>query len=154
MDRGPGPRIRATRWAYLKSQKNDTVDAEAIAEAASRPTVRERAVAIEPEERQTLQLLHRQRSGWIGERTALGNRIRAMLLEFGIVLPQRLSRLRAGLPEVLEDGDNGLPDRLRALLHDLYADLKRLDARIEALNAELTTFAREDPLMQLLLTIP
>jgi transposase len=116
--------------------------------------VRDRTVAIKPEERQTLQLLHRQRSGWIGERTALGNRIRAMLLEFGIVLPQRLSRLRAGLPEVLEAADNGLPDRLRALLHDLSADLKRLDARIEALNAELTTFAREDPLMQLLLTIP
>ena len=139
---------------YVKSQKNDTVDAEAIAEAASRPTVRERAVAIKPEERQTLQLLHRQRSGWIGERTALGNRLRAMLLEFGIVLPKNLNRLRTGVPEVLEDADNGLPDRLRALIHELYEDLKRLDARIEALNAELTAFARQDPLMQLLLTIP
>ena len=108
--------------------------------AASRPTVRERAVAIKPEERQTLQLLHRQRSGWIGERTALGNRIRAMLLEFGIVLPKNLNRLRAGVPEVLEEADNGLPDRLRTLIHDLYADLKRLDARIEALNAELCVF--------------
>ena len=77
-----------------------------------------------------------------------------MLLEFGIVLPKNLNRLRTGVPEVLEDADNGLPDRLRALIHDLYADLKRLDARIEALNAALTTFARQDPLMQLLLTIP
>ncbi len=51
-----------------------------------------------------------------------------MLLEFGIVLPKNLNRLRTGVPEVLEDADNGLPDRLRALIHDLYADLKRLDA--------------------------
>lgn len=119
---------------YVKSQKNDTVDAEAIAEAASRPAVRERAVAIKPEERQTLQLLHRQRSGWIGERTALSNRIRAMLLEFGIVLPRNLSRLRTGVPEVLEDAENGLPDRLRALIRELFADLKRLDARRKPLT--------------------
>jgi len=137
---------------YVKSQKNDTVDAEAIAEAASRPTMR--SVEVKPEERQTLQLLHRQRSGWVAERTALGNRIRAMLLEFGIVLPQGLSRLRAGLPGVLEDADNGLPDRLRALIAELREDLLRLDARIEALTAELTTFAHHDPLVSLLLTIP
>lgn len=139
---------------YIKSQKNDALDAEAIAEAASRPTVRQRAITAKSEERQTLQLLHRQRSGWIGERTALGNRIRAMLLEFGLALPKGLSRLRVALPNVLEDAENGLPDRLRALIAELREDLLRLDARIGALNAELSAFAQQDPLMKLLMSIP
>jgi len=138
--------------AYVKSQKNDFADAEAIAEAATRPTMR--SVPVKPADRQALQLLHRQRSGWIAERTALANRIRAMLLEFGVTIPKNLHQLRRHLPWVLEDAENGLPDRLRQLLCDLWEDLMRLDARLKAINAELDTYARTDPQTQLLLTIP
>lgn len=138
--------------AYRKSQKNDFADAEAIAEAATRPTMR--SVPVKSTDRQTLQLLHRQRSGWVAERTALANRMRAMLLEFGVTVPKGLRPLRRQLPWVLEDAENGLPDRLRDLLAQLWSDLRQLDDRIDALNAELDTVARTDPQGQLLLTIP
>mgnify|MGYP006436323421 CR=1 FL=1 len=138
--------------AYMKSQKNDFADAEAIAEAATRPTMR--SVPVKPADRQALQLLHRQRSGWIAERTALANRIRGMLLEFGITIPKSLAQLRRHLPWVIEDGENGLPDRMRALMTDLWTDLTRLDDRLQSMNSELETYAREDPQTQLLLSIP
>lgn len=138
--------------AYTKSQKNNYADAEAIAEAATRPTMR--SVPVKSVDRQTLQLLHRQRTGWVSERTALANRIRAMLLEFGVTIPKGIRQLRRHLPWVLEDGDNGLPDRLRELIAELWADMNWLDERIERLTAELATLARQDPQMQLLLSIP
>lgn len=138
--------------AYVKSQKNDYADAEAIAEAATRPTMR--SVPVKPAERQALQLLHRQRSGWIAERTALANRIRAMLLEFGITIPKNLSQLRKQLPLVIEDAENELPDRLRQLLVELWDDMMRLDERLTSLNAELDIYARTDPQTKLLLSIP
>jgi transposase len=138
--------------AYVKSQKNDYADAEAIAEAATRPTMR--SVPVKPVDRQTLQLLHRQRSGWVAERTALANRIRAILLEFGITVPKGIGQLRRQLPWVLEDGENGLPDRLRDLIAELWGDMIRLDERIERLTAELETQARNDPQLRLLMSIP
>lgn len=136
----------------MKSQKNDYADAEAIAEAATRPTMR--SVPVKPADRQALQLLHRQRSGWIAERTALANRIRAMLLEFGITIPKNLSQLRKQLPLVIEDAENELPDRLRQLLVELWEDMIRLDERLTSLNAELDIYARTDPQTKLLLSIP
>ncbi|WP_192034424.1 IS110 family transposase [Halomonas sp. YLGW01] len=138
--------------AYVKSQKNDYADAEAIAEAATRPTMR--SVPIKSIDRQTLQLLHRQRSGWVSERTALVNRIRAILLEFGITVPKGIRQLRRALPWVLEDGDNGLPHRLRELLAVLWSDMSRLDERIETLTTELGALARDDPQLRLLMSIP
>ena len=138
--------------AYVKSQKNDYADAEAIAEAATRPTMR--SVPVKPADRQALQLLHRQRSGWITERTALASRIRAMLLEFGITIPKNLHQLRSHLPLIIEDAENPLPDRIRRLLTDLWDDLMRLDERIKAMNAELDSYAHEDPQTRLLLSIP
>ncbi len=138
--------------AYIKSQKNDYADAESIAEAATRPTMR--SVPVKPVDCQTLQLLHRQRSGWVAERTALANRIRAMLLEFGITVPKGIQQLRRQLPWELEDGDNGLPDRLRVLIAELWGDMLRLDERIERLTAELGAQARNDPQLRLLMSIP
>jgi transposase len=77
-----------------------------------------------------------------------------MLLEFGITMPKGIRQLRQNLPWVLEDGDNGLPDRLRGLIAELWSDIIRLDERIESLTAELGTYARTDPQLQLLLSIP
>jgi len=144
----PGQYVRA----YRKAQKNDFADAEAVAEAATRP--RMRAVPVKSVEQQELQLLHRQRQGWLGQRTQTANRARAMLVEFGITLPRRLAKLRHGLPCVLEDGDNELPDRVRALLHTLYSELLRLDDQLDWIDRELERIARADPRARLLLTVP
>jgi len=92
----PGQYVRG----YVKSQKNDYADAEAIAEAATRPTMRQ--VPIKEVSQQELQLLHSQRQGWVGQRTETANRIRGMLLEFGITIPKRIRPLRRELPFVLE----------------------------------------------------
>jgi len=138
--------------AYRKAQKNDFAEAEAVAEAATRPTMRE--IPVKSAQQQELQLLHRQRQGWLNQRTQTANRARAMLLEFGITLPRRLAKLRHRLPCVLEDGDNELPDRSRTLLHTLYSELMRLDDQLAWLDRELERIARTDERARLLLTVP
>lgn len=138
--------------AYMKSQKNDYADAEAIAEAASRPTMRQ--VPIKPVSQQEIQLMHRQRSGWVSQRTETANRIRGMLLEFGVTIPTGIRKLRNELPFVLEDGENGVPDRTRALLNELWRDLMQLDERIDWITNELEKTARQDPHARALLDVP
>lgn len=144
----PGQYVRG----YVKSQKNDYADAEAIAEAATRPTMRE--VPIKSPEQQELQLLHRYRQGWISQRTEVANRIRATLLEFGITIPRGLHRLREELPFVLEDRDNGLTDGTRELLHQLWRDLVAFDERIQWINQRLEHYAEHDPRAKALLQVP
>lgn len=137
---------------YTKSQKNDSADAAAIAEAATRPTMRQ--VEVKSIDQQELQLLLRQREGWLSQRTETANRIRGILLEFGITLPKNLTTLRREVPFVLEDGDNELPDRIRDLLATLLEDLRHLDHRIESLTQELQQRVEASPDGQRLLTIP
>jgi transposase len=86
---------------FLKSQKNDANDAEAICEAVSRPNMR--FVLSKTIEQQDLQALHRVRSRLIGCRTQLGNQIRGLLAEYGIVLPLHLSQVRKALPQLIEE---------------------------------------------------
>lgn len=138
--------------AYVKSQKNDYADAEGIAEAATRPTMRE--VPIKTPEQQELQLLHRYRQGWIEQRTEVANRIRATLLEFGITIPKGIHKLRQELAFVLEDSENGLTDGTRELLHQLWRDLVALDERIQWINQRLEQYAEQDPRSQALLQVP
>ena len=144
----PGQYVRA----YVKAQKNDYADAEAIAEAATRPTMRE--VPIKTAEQQELQLLHRYRQGWIEQRTQVANRVRATLLEFGITIPKGIHKLRRELPFVLEDAENGLTDGTRELLHQLWCDLTALDERVEWINQRLSQCAHQDPRAQALLQVP
>lgn len=144
----PGQYVRA----YAKGQKNDYADAEAIAEAATRPTMRE--VPIKSISQQELQLLHRQRTGWIGQRTQTANRTRAILGEFGVTLSKGLHKLREQLPWILEDAENGLPDYTRVLLHELYGELLHLDDRVGWVTRELERMARTDSGAQLLLSVP
>src|SRR5437899_652642 len=106
---------------YLKTNKNDRNDAEAICEAVARPNMR--FVPVKSAEQQALLALHCARSGGVKARTAQANQIRGVLSEFGIVLPQVITRLRNRLREILEDGDNGLLGLMRALL----THLKELD---------------------------
>jgi len=137
---------------YVKAQKNDDRDAEAIAEAATRPTMR--LVALKTPEQLDLQSLHRVRERWVRNRTQLINQIRAVLLERGIVVAQKPARLLAAMPDVLADETNGLSPRMRGLVEDLLGELRELDARIRELDREFTAIAREHEATQRLMEIP
>jgi len=128
---------------YVKSNKSDANDAEAICEAISRPGMR--FVEVKTVQQQELQGLHRVRSGLVAQRTGLANRIRGLLTEFGVVMPRQLAQVRRALPWILEDGENGLSGALRGLLEDLRADLERLDERIGELDQMIRKAVREDP---------
>ena len=128
---------------YVKSNKNDANDAEAICEAMSRPHMR--FVAVKTVEQQDIQAVHRIRAGLLSQRTAKANQVRGLVAEYGLVAPQQLASLRAAIPDWLEDAGNGLSSRFRRLLSDLSGDLKYLDQRITALDQEITTLARQDP---------
>ena len=99
---------------YVKTNKNDAADAEAICEAVGRPNMR--FVAVKNVEQQAILSVHRARQGFVKARTALGNQIRGLLAEFGIVIPMGLDAITRRMPEILEDGDNGLPGTMRRLL--------------------------------------
>src|SRR5690606_6441925 len=105
---------------YVKTNKTDANDAEAICEAMSRPSMR--FVAVKAVEQQDLQAVHRVRSSLIRERTAKANQLRGLVYEYGLVAPQQISSLRRAVPEWLEDAENGLTVRFRSLLAGLYRD--------------------------------
>lgn len=126
---------------YVKTNKTDANDAEAICEAMSRPSMR--FVAVKSVEQQDLQAVHRVRSSLIRERTAKANQMRGLLYEYGLVAPREISSLRRALPEWLEDAENGLTVRFRTLLAGLYRDLQQLDERVRELDREIATIARE-----------
>lgn len=128
---------------YVKSQKNDATDAEAICEAMSRPGMR--YVAIKSIEQQDIQAIHRVRASLVGQRTAQANQIRGLVAEYGLVAPQHLGRLHKAIPEWLEDAENGLTDRFRALLHGLWQELLRLDRRVAAMDQEIEALAESHP---------
>ena len=98
---------------YVKSNKNDANDAEAICEAMSRPNMR--FVAVKTVAQQDIQATHRVRAECIAHRTAKGNQIRGLVSEYGLVAPQQSAALRAAIPCWLEDAENGLTSRFRAL---------------------------------------
>lgn len=113
---------------FVKSQKNDRADAEAIAEAATRPTMR--YVPVKTIEQQDVQTLHRIRSLLMRDRIAQGNQIRGLLAEYGVTVPQGSARVRERLPAILEDADNGLTVLTRQMFAELYERLVVLDERI------------------------
>ena len=126
---------------YVKTNKTDANDAEAICEAMSRPSMR--FVAVKTVEQQDLQAVHRVRSSLIRDRTAKANQLRGLVYEYGLVAPRELHALRRAVPEWLEDADNGLTVRFRALLAGLYSDLRLLDERVRELDREIAAIARE-----------
>jgi transposase len=135
---------------YVKSQKNDDHDAEAIAEAATRPTMR--FVKLKNEEQLDMQTLHRARDRLVGERTALINQLRAILLERGITVAQGRRRLERHLTSA--DALDDLSDRMRLLIEDMRAQWSELDRRIAQLDAELAGWARNEEAARRLMTIP
>ncbi|WP_425419046.1 IS110 family transposase [Oricola indica] len=137
---------------YVKAQKNDDRDAEAIAEAATRPTMR--FVELKSEEQLDVQTLHRVRDRLVGERTSLTNQIRSLLLERGHVAAQGHARLRLLLGELLDSGADALSPRMAFLLGDMRTRWEELDRRIAAFDAEFATMARTDDRARRLTGIP
>ena len=128
---------------YVKSQKDDAKDAEAICEAMSRPGMR--FVSVKTVEQQDIQSIHRVRSLLMSERTAKANQIRGLVAEYGLIAPQHVGPLRQAIPAWLEDADNGLTDRFRSLLHELWKELLRLDQRRTALDAQIQHISDSHP---------
>src|ERR1700726_3756267 len=119
----------------LKAQKNDDRDAEAIAEAATRPTMR--FVELKCQEQLDLQTLHRARDRLVAERTALINQLRAILLERGIIVAQGRRKLEQELVALFDEGQGvGLSARLIKLVEDMRAQWTELDRRIGEFEAE------------------
>lgn len=125
---------------YVKGNKNDANDAEAICEAVGRPNMR--FVPVKSVEQQDIQMLHRVRSGLVKERTALANRIRGLLVEYGIIIAVGLVMLRQQLPEILEDAENGLTMAARQIFADLQEQLIELDKQVSAYGEKIQVLYR------------
>jgi transposase len=143
--RGYGVKMMAPQFVkpYVKSNKNDANDAEAVCEAMDRPSMR--FVAVKRVEQQDTQAVHRVRSELMTHRTAKANQIRGLVTEYGLVAPKKMACLRVAVPRWLEDAENGLTSRFRKLLHGLWEDLLRLDERVAALDSEVELIAKSDP---------
>jgi transposase len=137
---------------FRKSNKNDYLDAEAIAEAVQRPTMR--FVPIKTDNQLDLQALHRVRDRWVARRTAVMNQMRGFLLERGITIRKGPSHLSSQLQGLLEDADTPLSGRLRLLILELKHEWDELETRIEAANAELQQIAKQDDACCRLMEIP
>lgn len=151
---GHNVRLMAPQFVkpYVKSNKNDAVDAEAICEAVQRPTMR--FVPAKSIEQQDIQSLHRIRSQLVGRRTAQANQIRGLLLEYGLIIPQGIGHVRKAIPVILEDSDNALTLLFRELLNELYEEMVHLDQRIGAIEDKLAAVSIKHEDCQRLLTIP
>jgi transposase len=137
---------------YLKSQKNDFNDAEAIAEAVARPTMR--FVTVKSNEQLDLQAEHRIRERLIGERTAVINQIRAFLIEYGLPVKEGRASLRRALPDILEDAENGLSPRMRQLIAALREHWHALEAQISQHTREIELVAKRSDDCRRLVTVP
>lgn len=137
---------------FVKSNKNDAADAEAICEAVQRPAMR--FVPAKGVEQQDLQSLHRIRSQAVARRTALANQIRGLLMEYGLIIPKGISYVRKEIPQILEDAENELTPLFRELLSELYDEMVHLDERIKKLECKLETICAQNEECQRLLTIP
>jgi transposase len=137
---------------FVKSNKNDYIDAEAIAEAVERANMR--FVPIKTDDQLDLQALHRVRDRLMTRRTALINQIRAFLLERGIVFAKSPIRLREALPEVLENVNENLTPRMRNLVAMLWSEWKDLELQIVEMNNEVERIASSDDACRRLRQIP
>jgi transposase len=137
---------------FLKSNKNDFLDAEAIAEAVARQNMR--FVPIKTDDQLDLQALHRVRDRLVHRRTAVINQIRGFLLERGITFAKGPANLRNQMPAILEDGEQNLTPRMRSLLAHLWQEWKTLNSDIERVSDEIDAIAGQDAACQRLRQIP
>jgi len=137
---------------FLKSNKNDYLDAEAIAEAVDRKNMR--FVAIKTDDQLDLQAIHRVRDRMIACRTAVINQLRAFLLERGMTFAKSPAKLRVAMPDILENAEAELTPRMRNLVVRLWAEWSMVDQQIEELNHEIEQIASSDEACQRLRKIP
>jgi transposase len=151
---GHDARLMPARYVrpYSKGQKNDFRDAEAIAEAVQRPTMK--FVATKTADQLDLQALHRVRARLISQRTGIINQIRAFLLERGVAVRQGLRFLRIELPNILATRTDVLSPRMVRVIEELTGDWHRLDERIEGLSTDIAAVAHHDPACERLMTVP
>jgi transposase len=151
---GHAARLMPARYVrpYSKGQKNDFRDAEAIAEAVQRPTMK--FVATKTADQLDLQGLHRVRERLVSQRTGIINQIRAFLLERGVAVRQGLRFLRKELPSILAAPSDALSPRMVRILEDLAGDWRRLDERVEGLSKEIEAIARRDAGCERLISVP
>lgn len=149
---GLGHTVKLMAPQFVKTNKNDAADAEAICEAVTRPTMR--FVPVKNCEQQAVLALHRARQGFVKARTAQANQIRGLLAEYGIVIPQGISHIATQLPDILEDGENGLPGGFRQLIDRLGAHLKELDRQVGELEVQIQVWHRANDASRKLAEIP
>ncbi len=137
---------------YVKSNKNDEVDAAAICEAVQRPDMR--FVPIKSIEQQDIQSLHRARSLSVSHRTAQANQIRGLLMEYGVVIPKSMASLRQGIPDILEDADNALTPMFREFLYGLWEEFIRLDKRVAKYDVQIKQLSEQSEVCKRLMAIP
>jgi transposase len=137
---------------YVKTQKNDALDAEGICEAVGRPNMR--FVAVKTLEQQSMLMLHNARRGCLKARNAKASEMRGELAEFGVVLPQGFNKLMEQLPDVIEDAGNELPVQMRHLLQRLYEQLRELAAQVSEFEAQIRRASRDTPACRRLEAIP
>jgi transposase len=137
---------------FVKSNKNDIIDAEAIAEAATRPNMR--FVGIKEEYQVDLQMLHRVRSRLVSSRTNLICQMRSYCLEHGIAIRQGAGVFKFDLLRILDDADNDLTPLSRCILRDLNEDLAQIEKRIKDVSVEIKNIADADERARRLMTIP
>ena len=137
---------------YIKTNKNDAADAEAICEAVARPNMR--FVPIKNIEQQAVLALHRVRQGFVKARTAQANQIRGLLGEFGIIIPQGIGYIVTRVPELIEDASNELPGAFRLLVQRLLDHLKELDRQVDELETRIQAWHRASDLSCKLAQVP
>jgi transposase len=138
--------------AYVKTNKNDAADAQAICEAVTRPSMR--FVPIKNVEQQGVLALHTVRQSFVKARTAQANQIRGLLAEFGLIIPQGIGHITTRVPALIEDASNELPGAFRLLVQRLLDHLKELDAQVNALEAQILQWHRHNAASSKLADIP
>jgi transposase len=137
---------------YVKSQKNDILDAGAIAEAVTRPTMR--FVEVKTADQIDVQALHRIRDQMVRSRTRLICQMRSFCLEHGVAIRQGAGVFKIDLPRVIAETDNDLTSTMRRILQDLFDDLTRLEARIKDVTRDIEAVAAKDERARRLMTVP
>jgi transposase len=137
---------------YVKTNKHDAADAEAICEAVTRPTMR--FVPVKHVEQQSVLALHRARQGMVKARTAQANQIRGLLAEFELVVPQGIMHLYQRVPLLLEQAKEELPGLFRQLVQRLLEHLKILDRQVNEMEIQIQMWHRSNPLSRKLEKIP
>ena len=137
---------------YVKTNKNDAADAEAICEAVARPNMR--FVPIKNVEQQSVLALHRVRQGFVKARTAQANQIRGLLGEFGLIIPQGIGHIANRVPELIEDASNELPGAFRLLIERLLDHLKALDRQVDEIESQIVKWHRQSEASRKLEQVP